>query len=329
MPATASAPEKTRRSRITAACAVCRAKRQKCSGEKGPAKDYLRALQDRLQDTERLLLGVLDRTSDAELLDVLQRESAFGGGPSHQTWTSAMSGSEYWSSHPLNRLDGIRAWERHRRSGEIANRQARPSIAPSIAESATTIPPGRLPSSTVADTAYETSPLDSMSNFGSGDQKDIDIYSQQYPSIPRRTEPWAAPEAVMARPDSRRYSQETREAGEALFSISNHHRTASHQSHPPPTQWSQPPSTQHPQTSVKPATPVPPQTGTTQFPKHLFWNTIQDAITVIVEGQVRHSGQHAPKATTVFMAREAAIRQPAHNNPRRWMPHGTWQARPQ
>lgn len=238
---------------------------------RGPAKDYLRALQDRLQDTERLLLGVLDRTSDAELLDILERESAFGGGPSHQTWTSAMSGSEYWSSHPLNRLDGIRAWERHRRSGEITNRQARPSLAPSIAESATTILPGRLPGSLATDTIYERSPVDSNSNVGNLDRKDIDIYNQQYPSVPRRTEPWAAPEAVMARPDSRRYSQETREAGETLFSISNHHRTASHQSHRTQESWSQPPSTQHSRTSANPVAAVPPQTGSTQFPKHLFW----------------------------------------------------------
>ncbi|KXT09984.1 hypothetical protein AC579_9367 [Pseudocercospora musae] len=183
-----------------------------------------------------------------------------------------MSGSEYWSSHPLNTLHGIRAWERLRRAADITNTQPRPSFAPSMPpESTTIIPPARLPSSAVTDTLYETSPLHSSSNVGSAHRKHIDIDSQQYPSAARRTELWTAPEAVMARPDSRRYSQDTREAGEALFSISNHHRTASHQSHSTQAQWSPPPSTQQSQTSLKPATAVPPQAGSTHFPKHLFW----------------------------------------------------------
>ena len=133
MPAGAS--DKPRRSRITAACAVCRAKRQKCSGVKprcdqcrmhneecwwsdqkkrGPAKDYLRSLQDRLQESEKLLLSLLDEVPDSTLANALHRGSGnTSTPPSHQTWTGSMSGQDYWTRYPLNRLESIRDWQRH------------------------------------------------------------------------------------------------------------------------------------------------------------------------------------------------------------------------
>ncbi|EME80909.1 uncharacterized protein MYCFIDRAFT_176264 [Pseudocercospora fijiensis CIRAD86] len=201
-----------------------------------------------------------------------------------------------------------------------------------MAESTTMIPPGRLPSSTVTDAAYETSPLDSNSNFGSGDQNDIDIYNQQYPSAQRRNEPWAAPEAVMARPGFRRYSQETREAGEALFSISNHHRTASHQSLPMQPQWSQPPSTQHSQRSAKPAAAVAPETGSTQFPKHLFCTGVKPTQRSAQHGSKSKAADVLNSRDWIFMLKSGRYLvtncNQARNDLERWMPHRTWKASP-
>ncbi|KAJ9374484.1 transcriptional regulator family: Fungal Specific TF [Paecilomyces variotii] len=79
-------------SRITTACNPCRARKQKCSGERprceqclkygrpcawpeqlkrGPAKGYIETLEHRLHETEHLLLKLLGHVSDDELSKIL------------------------------------------------------------------------------------------------------------------------------------------------------------------------------------------------------------------------------------------------------------------
>ncbi|KAJ9199924.1 transcriptional regulator family: Fungal Specific TF [Paecilomyces variotii] len=79
-------------SRITTACNPCRARKQKCSGERprceqcleygrpcawpeqlkrGPAKGYIETLEHRLHETEHLLLRLLGHVSDDELSKIL------------------------------------------------------------------------------------------------------------------------------------------------------------------------------------------------------------------------------------------------------------------
>ncbi|KAI5364085.1 putative zn(2)-C6 fungal-type DNA-binding domain-containing protein [Septoria linicola] len=293
-----AAPEKIRRSRITAACAVCRGKRQKCSGEKpvcdqcrlhneecwwsetkkrGPAKDYLRSLQDRLQDTERLLVALLGRVSDAELLDVLQSEAArSANAPSHQTWSSAMSGQEHWTQHPLTRLDTIRAWENGRRLYAPAVKpEPRSVYDPALeADSRSAYTHHERPSP-----ARSTVPPTSMETRTSMPTVDDSDHYQSFPSTHTRTDSWPQPEINRIDRTERRYSEETREAGEALFSISNHLRSAQQQQqqHPVPQpqmqSQMQPPdqSWQPPQGADKPGTAKNLDAAQSHFPKHLFW----------------------------------------------------------
>ncbi|CZT14114.1 uncharacterized protein RCC_00088 [Ramularia collo-cygni] len=263
MPSSTSASDKNRRSRITAACAVCRAKRQKCSGSKpqcdqcrmhneecwwsdqkkrGPAKDYLRSLQDRLQETERLLLTVLPHVPDEILGPVLQQSDATSG-PSHQAWTSSLSGPEYWSRFSLNRIDHIRDWQDHRASGVL-----RPSPQ----------------SSQPAQNSAQASIPDEMHHPSAHiHQNMLSEHAGQNGGLAGSTpanDGWSQPQPPPARLDERRYSEETRDACEALFSISRPSETKRPEYAPP---------------GQNPQSPYPATTGDrtslpSQLPK-LFW----------------------------------------------------------
>lgn len=211
---------------------------------RGPAKDYLRSLQDRLQETERLLLNVLPQVPDEVLGAALQQSDA-NNGPSHQAWTGSLSGPEYWSRFQLNRLDNIREWQDHRATGAL--RPSRQSSQP--------VPNSNLPvfsegaHAAVAPASHDSTPRDHTSQHGSlpGQSSGAD---------------GAWPQSVPTTLDKRRYSEETRDACEALFSISN--------PRPPETRRAEyAPPEQSPQS------PYPATGGTTaspsQFPKHLFW----------------------------------------------------------
>lgn len=212
-------PGKIRRSRITAACAICRAKRQKCSGEKpiciqcrqsneecawsdskkrGPAKDYLRSLQDRLQETERLLLGALSRLDDADLTDILTSQD--GKAPSYQTWSTSLSGQAYWQRIPLSRLDSIRQWQRERRAWAHGDQ------AVSIQQPTTLAGPDRNSDGMVTDTTAF--------------RQDQGAYTQDMQgSEPNIGPTWSVDQSSHLKPHER-------DVAEALYSISNSHSSA-------------------------------------------------------------------------------------------------------
>ncbi|KAL2835308.1 hypothetical protein BJY01DRAFT_252774 [Aspergillus pseudoustus] len=91
------------KSRITTACNSCRARKQKCSGNRGPAKGYIDALEHRLQETEGLLLGLLEQVSDSKLSSSI----------THITVQPrpGKRGSEYWKRFPLRSVEDIRSWQ--------------------------------------------------------------------------------------------------------------------------------------------------------------------------------------------------------------------------
>ncbi|CAK4004077.1 C6 finger domain [Lecanosticta acicola] len=267
---TGAAPDKTRRSRITAACAVCRAKRQKCSGQKpvcdqcrahneecwwsdqkkrGPAKDYLRSLQDRLQETEKLLLGVLNQASDDALHNGLQQANSNSNppAPSHQTWTSVCSGQEYWAHYPLNELSSIRQWQQHRMSGDLASFQPNAPLSRHLRAATASGPPQAGPTSTGHSSAisrvaqngpyYQTPHADQFN----GDAGLREQPTYQTPS------------------HERRYSEETRDVAQALYSISNHLVEGSTQ--PVPAQ----------DAPSEPKDEKSQETLPSKFPEKLFW----------------------------------------------------------
>ncbi|PWY82919.1 hypothetical protein BO70DRAFT_428983 [Aspergillus heteromorphus CBS 117.55] len=128
------APAKTtsKVSRITVACNSCRFRKQKCSGNKpictqchqhnrpcdwpeqlkrGPAKGYIEALEQRLHETESLLLKLLSDIPDSHLLSATVPDT-----PPPHTYTSplrlgAKRGTDYWKRFPLHTVRDIRDWQ--------------------------------------------------------------------------------------------------------------------------------------------------------------------------------------------------------------------------
>ncbi|KAL4752388.1 hypothetical protein BDW72DRAFT_72664 [Aspergillus terricola var. indicus] len=118
-------------SRITTACNSCRRRKQKCSGnrpkciqclehrrncdwpeqlKRGPAKGYIESLERRLQETEGLLLGLLEQVSDSQLAESIPVPHH---DPSAQL-RSSKRGSEFWKLFPLKSVQEIRAWQEDR-----------------------------------------------------------------------------------------------------------------------------------------------------------------------------------------------------------------------
>lgn len=210
----------------------------------GPAKDYLRSLQDRLQETEALLLGALNRLPDDEVLSTLQQEKP----ASHQTWTASMSGQEYWNRYPLTGLESVRQWQRSRNS-ETAS--SRPQEQPS--KSVIAGPKEQRAPQNIKMQSIDSAP--SVADFPSGDTRAAPDTS----GSPGYTWPQAPVNALAAQDE--RYSEETRDVAQTLFSISNQGQTLPRE-HP----QSVPKQTQD---DVAISTDL--DTLPSRFPKHLFW----------------------------------------------------------
>lgn len=293
--------EKTKRSRITAACAVCRQKRQKCSGEKyaflkasihswltrilvdhsvtsanytrknvggvirrsgkssssdpqaihltslrsGPAKDYLRSLQDRLQETETLLLGALNRLPDDEVQVALQQ----GKSASHQTWTTSMSGQDYWARYPLNRLDTVREWQRSHMSATNSIQTPRQlyqgkASAWSDADNTRDI---KVPSVNAVSMSPALQSGIAREHSTISKNEDHGRYQMTGDSIA---------------PHEERYSEETRDVAQTLFSISNQRNTL--------PRGDQPRSVPQ-ETLENDVVSADLESLPSRFPKHLFW----------------------------------------------------------
>ncbi|KAL5339363.1 hypothetical protein BJX70DRAFT_158387 [Aspergillus crustosus] len=114
------------KSRITTACNSCRNRKQKCSGnrptciqclqhrrtcdwpeqlKRGPAKGYIEALEHRLQETENLLLGLLEQVSDSQLSEGIPHATA--------QLRSGKRGNEleFWKRFPLRSVEEVRSWQ--------------------------------------------------------------------------------------------------------------------------------------------------------------------------------------------------------------------------
>ncbi|KAH8700496.1 hypothetical protein BGW36DRAFT_405732 [Talaromyces proteolyticus] len=147
---------KDRVSRITTACNPCRSRKQKCSGERptceqcieyrrecawpeqlkrGPAKGYTEALENRLLETENVLLTILSNLSQPQLYSILsenisRRDSKNQGKRAIHipSPSSHKRGVDYWKSFPLSSAEDIRRWEKDchcvRRSSVVSEHDA-------------------------------------------------------------------------------------------------------------------------------------------------------------------------------------------------------------
>lgn len=200
----------------------------------------MRSLQDRLQETEALLLGVLNRLPDDELSAALQQEK----GSSHQTWTSSMSGQDYWSCYPLNRLDSVRQWQKSRTSQNIQ------------ANSSEHVHKEGAPGWALPDAPQEikVQAADSANLPPGFDQAPPAVMQTQVYDWPGAQEP-----AIASRDE--RYSEEARDVAQTLFSISNQGNAL------PRDQLRSTPPQMHGNVTTSPDLETLPS----RFPKHLFW----------------------------------------------------------
>ncbi|QGA20502.1 hypothetical protein EYB26_008206 [Talaromyces marneffei] len=146
---------KAKVSRITTACNPCRSRKQKCSGrrpkceqcteynrtcewpeqlKRGPAKGYVEALEQRLYETEDVLLKVVSQLNQAQLASILSTQSSFStdDGSQDKRKTSRVTllpsrkrGVEYWKSFPLHDAESIQRWQQdyHRNRSNFSPNQ--------------------------------------------------------------------------------------------------------------------------------------------------------------------------------------------------------------
>ncbi|KAJ9604768.1 hypothetical protein H2200_010882 [Cladophialophora chaetospira] len=118
-------------SRISGACNGCRTKKQKCSGDRGPAKGYIEGLEHRLHEAESLLLALLPLVSTEQLkcatdslfegpststnVPGLKTRDSQSPGPlalrSSPPVLNKKTGIDYWESFPLDTVHNIRKWQ--------------------------------------------------------------------------------------------------------------------------------------------------------------------------------------------------------------------------
>ncbi|KAH7124177.1 hypothetical protein B0J11DRAFT_530871 [Dendryphion nanum] len=127
-----------RTTRASAACAACRAKKHRCSGERpecaqckassvpcewptqqkrGPPKQYIQSLEARLSQTETALLALLSHVS-TERLDVTFDGALLDRGIDHNSAvpSTILKQSAHWKEFPLDSLDAIRRWYKYKTS---------------------------------------------------------------------------------------------------------------------------------------------------------------------------------------------------------------------
>lgn len=238
--------------------------------KRGPAKDYLRSLQDRLQENEKLLLSLLEEVSDSTVANALHRDlGSTSTAPSHQTWTGSLSGQEYWTRYPLNRLESIRDWQRQRTA--TALRPASEIPAPPVMttrherdshfQEPTPPQPTMVTTQPIPDTISRDNGL--ISPYPNGHQQAYQSTNQS-PSTD-----WQSPQEPKTSLHERRYSEETRGVAEALFSISHQGNQARMQAQPQQQQEQQQPmlDSGDSRTASAPVLEKLPS----QFPTHLFW----------------------------------------------------------
>lgn len=211
----------------------------------GPAKDYLRSLQDRLQETETLLIGALNQLGDDELLRAFQQDKSV----SHQTWASSTSGQDYWARYPLNRLESVRAWQESR-----------------LSERATSRPLDQVHLERTSEPKGQRPPQDTKSQLAAPSSGIIDFPmngEQPHSSASQNTVyDWPQTQSNANVPSEERYSEETRDVAQTLFSISNQRNAFSRDEQPRSI-----PQQMDDEVAVSPDLADAPS----RFPRHLFW----------------------------------------------------------
>lgn len=89
----------------------CRDPRPDLMIRRGPTKGYIEVLENRLHETETVLLRVLSQISDAQLASTLSRDqsnNAIGYAPFSRL---GKKGIEYWMRYPLVTAENVREWQ--------------------------------------------------------------------------------------------------------------------------------------------------------------------------------------------------------------------------
>lgn len=100
---------------------------------RGPAKGYIEVLENRLRETETVLLGVLSQISDTQLASTFARDEPNSG---YTPFPPEKRGAEYWKRFPLDTANGVREWQQdcmpdrqqqHQHQQQPQNQQQQPS----------------------------------------------------------------------------------------------------------------------------------------------------------------------------------------------------------
>lgn len=75
---------------------------------RGPAKGYIEVLENRLHETETVLLGVLSQISDTQLASTFARDESNSG---YTPFPPEKRGAEYWRRFPLDTASSVREWQ--------------------------------------------------------------------------------------------------------------------------------------------------------------------------------------------------------------------------
>ncbi|KAF2173832.1 hypothetical protein M409DRAFT_48752 [Zasmidium cellare ATCC 36951] len=159
-----------------------------------------------------------------------------------------MSGPDYWSSYPLNRLDSVRQWQRARNSETITLKPSEPTQKNAASAWGVSDVPSDIKMQPV-DSALHAASLTSA-----GDQAPpADFQNEDYD--------WPQTQEAIIAPREERYSEETRDVAQTLFSISNQGNLL-----PRDQPRSVPAPMQGNMANSQDAEALP-----SRFPKHLFW----------------------------------------------------------
>lgn len=78
---------------------------------RGPAKGYIEILENRLHETETVLLKVLSQISDAQLASTLSRDQSNSANGYSPFSRMGKKGNEYWKRYPLVTAENVREWQ--------------------------------------------------------------------------------------------------------------------------------------------------------------------------------------------------------------------------
>ncbi|OAP65095.1 hypothetical protein AYL99_01067 [Fonsecaea erecta] len=116
MPQPKLSSESASGSRSRSACYACRARKQKCDGNRGPAKGYIEALEIRLKETERMLWRILATCQQENLTaafspEVQDRIPQLLSVETLSTTEEKKSAIAFWEQFPLHTAEDVVIWK--------------------------------------------------------------------------------------------------------------------------------------------------------------------------------------------------------------------------